>query len=368
MTARGASMRAVCATLIRSSRPLHWLMDVALLVAAGALVAFVVMYSSRTLFDQVTFDASLVYERRAVADDRATDADLSVQRWYGANAMPVGNPTGGATIGDLWAHHETAAWLYEPADATALRHLLAGTLVAGNLTPDGDALLDVATARALGVEVGDEFVLATLEPTLTECRVRVGGMLRSYAESQQAADALVIVPRDGCAGSAILEAGLEGGNWLVFGGAASMTKAQSLRSAFDAQPATTAVVVAVAGIGSALWILALIRVRHRQDAELGPVGTTLIDLGVRPRTLRFFGALSLSSLGLLAAVTSTWIARATAWGFTSIYIQPEHIGVVATVMTLAGVVIGGLHRRTNVPSRTTPRRADVDSSERKPVS
>jgi hypothetical protein len=326
-------------------------LDVVLLVAVGALVAFLVLFTTRPVVDRLLFEGSLGYGSRAVSGTApaAGDARLAVQPrpelTVAARSTP---PSGGARSADLARAQQITAWTFAPGSAATVEDVLAGALARGAVTGEG-VLLDQSTAFVLDVQPGDDLVLVSYDSDedLRECPVAVTGLIRPFHEPGPIGNGGLAVLSDEVCDETLSAPG-SAATWLLFDPAArppdAVSKAAALRSVLTDARAATTLTLAISALGLGLWVLALVRVRSRTQRRLADPVALLVDLGVAPRLVRRLRAAFLGAAGAVAGGLAAVLARSVTMQVTDLYVQRAHLFVVVLVLGAAGFLVGSRGR------------------------
>ncbi len=313
--------------------------DLAVLVALGLLAGFAVLFVSRVPFDNLLYETGLHYESRveAPADhDGGLALSLFDDFELSTGTLAVGSTrprSVGGTV-ELYPDHRGAE----------VARLLGGTLVAGEVCPDG-VVLDEATAAAFDRSVGDTVVVtwwSSLDEERSEAQLRVcaigrpwhpGGELGSGGYviwARSAAEALLPGLSDATPSS-------HATFWLDESIPGATTKGQALGALFGHDVPVSAFLLFVIGVGATLWVVGLQRATAGLRGSLSAATSIVRALGAPPSGwLVVFLGLSWA-MALVAAATAATVARMVILGWTGLYIAPTQIIVVTLTLFIVAL-------------------------------
>lgn len=344
-----ATTSIVAKALARHLSVVELLRDLAVLLALGLLASFAVLFVSRAPFDNVRYEAGLDYQARVEA---AADHDdgLVIDLFDG---FELSTRTSSGAHAPKRSVNATAQVYSEGRGVDAAR-LFAGTLVAGELCAEG-VVIDEATAASFGLGVGDTVVVSwrdAPDPDTRETPVRVCGIglpwhpggdlgTRGYLRwARVTAEALT-------PGLADADPSSQATFWLDRQVRGGTTKWQSTTAILGRNLPASAFLLAVIGVGAALWIIGLQRATSGLRTSLATPTQILRALGAPPPGwLVVFLGLSWT-MSLLASIGAAVIARAVIRGWTGLWIASTQIVVVALtlfVVALAATTALGWRR------------------------
>lgn len=327
---------------VRHLSVVQLILDVVMQAAVGMLAMFVLLLASFQNFDALFFESGLRYDNRAVID-APTDDGLVLTVTEGVRVMSArryDDPTRWSA--DLNDSVSPLVWSADEPSGESLENLLGASVV--DTTPGQPRVfLDRASAGALGVDSGDDLVLATSEGDV--CRVRLTGVTRSYKEvGGSFTTGLIALPAEACADG--VTTWTEGDTtYLQFDAHRPVAAAQSwgermlavALAATDFQVSGLLPVVLLVGLG--LWTLATLRGAARVRRRLEPAADLLVDLGCRPARVRTTPLLVTSAATVVAAGGAAWGAHEALRRMASFYTQPEHWISVALLFSATTIAI-----------------------------
>jgi hypothetical protein len=337
--------------LLRHLRIAGLVRDLVMLALVGTLGAFAMLFSARSTFDKVVFEAGLDYEWRSSAPAVADAAGaLTLEQVPSVNVARLsGTPTGGSRISDFEHSVAVPALSYDPARATQVNQLFRGVLVDGAFDTRGVAL-DQATAHRFGLRVGDDVGLAvSTDSGLVERRYPVSALVLPYLPPMASqANGLVILPQ------ALLEpmrAGAGTGAPVTYTGApvpGAVAHTDAIYSAAFGVPELTAFVGAVLALGTGIWVLGNVRAVSELARNLAGCARTLFAIGVPRWKIRATVLLVALGRGALAAIFAVAVSASLITSWAGYYIQwREALSVAVVLAAVSALVVIRFSRRAS---------------------
>nr|WP_300145107.1 hypothetical protein [Propionicimonas sp.] len=343
-----ATAPVVTRVLTRHLSAFELLRDLAVLVALGLLASFALLFVSRVPFDNLLYETGLGYQSRVGAQaDHGGGLVLGV--FEGEFDLSTSSLAPGSTHGD--SVNATVELYPDDRGADAAR-LLGGTLIAGQLCPDG-VVIDEATAARFDRSVGDTVVLTWSDSPAweddetqiedTEAQVRICAIGRPWHPGDSIGTQGYAIWARSAAGT--LLPGLADATpsshatfWLDETVPGATTKAQAIEAVVGQHPSWSAFVVFVACLGIGLWVVGLQRAASGLRESLAAATSIVRALGAPPAGwLVVFLGLSWAT-ALVAAASAAALARVVILGWTGLYIAPTQIIVVALALLIVALV------------------------------
>lgn len=327
----------VADALGRSQRPSRLVVDIVTAMAVGLLAAFMILFVSRPVVDQVLFEWGLSYSDRVDVPPGQGDIDvLTAASLY----VSLG------TVGSASAFEGSTAtiWLAENADRVG--EVVDRSFVAGGpLT--GGVWLDRSTAYELGISLGDEVLLAAGDTNAEDatCALPVAGWVRPYQDPSTAGRvALAVVSQQDCVQGLRPAAD----SAIAFDTGDGKGAAAHIADALRSQPGTAVGTLSISLVAIALWYLVGRRVAARVFSDGRHTADVLISLGVSRRVLRVLQSVIFLAVMAPAAMFSPLLARAAVGAIADFYIQPGHL--LLTVAMLLLVALAASRSQRSVPA------------------
>lgn len=340
-------------SIVRVARPLlrhiDWAklaLDALLLAAVGMIAALVMLIVSQTVVDATAFHAGLNYSSVAAASESDAAFDVTADVWVARSGA-----SGGAAHSDLEHSVSVTGWSYaEAMSRENIAHLLGSNVLAGDPESEG-IIVDQATAKRLGAEVGETIYLDALDTDeLTECPETVAAIVRPYRDPDQIqAAGLVIFPSDSCGPIASAATAQVGYNVDSTGTHHDgTTKADfTFRVLLAAlAPQASGALVPLLALSLLFWGITTVRVAMRLRAQLADVTRVLHEQGVALRRLRgIFGAgliVLCSGIGLVSITA----AHLLLFGVASFWTQWLQVWILTALLALSSVLIAAITYRS----------------------
>lgn len=336
-----ATAPIVARVLTRHLSAFELVRDLAVLVALGLLASFAVLFVSRVPFDNLLYEAGLGYQSRVDAEaDHGGGLTLGVFEDFDLSTSGLAS---GSTNGD--SVNATLELYPDDRGADAAR-LLGGTLIAGELCPDG-VVIDEATAARFDRSVGDNVVLTWWDSPdweADEAEVRVCAIGRPWHLGDSIGTQGYVVWAHSAA-EALLPGLAEATPtshatfWLDESVPGATTKARAIEALFSQHPSWSAFLLFVTCVGVGLWCFGLQRATAGLRESLAAATSIVRALGAPPAGwLVVFLGLSWA-LALVAAVSAATVARAVILGWTGLYIAPAQIIVVTLALSIVALAV-----------------------------
>lgn len=325
--------------------------DLALLVAVGSLVGFLIMYVGHASFTKIAFEAALSYGTKVVAQVEGASGGLAVVSSTEDVLVADASDRRDDEMLYLPQSASPTLWVYDRADSARVDSLLRHNLFAGDVGAEG-AMIDEATAFSLDLDVGDSLVIVGNEPqgdadgASVSCVVPVTAILRPSIDAVTGRPGLVVAAREDCVGEVLKT--LPGAEVIRFDpdtSTGATSKARALWSLVADVPTATGYVVALTLVALALWLLAIRRVVARQDSALRAPVAVLVALGVAPRRVATFRVVLITVIVSAAGLVAGFVARTASHSIAGWYFQPGQVWALAALFTAVGVVVARLTRR-----------------------
>lgn len=336
-----ATAPIVTRVLARHLSAFELVRDLAVLVALGLLASFVLLFVSRTPFDNLLYETGLGYQSRVDAEaDHGGGLMLGLFEDFELSTSSLA--PGGTQARSVNATVE----LYPDDRGADVARLLGGTLIAGQLCPDG-VVIDEATAARFDRSVGDTVVLTwwdspDWEPD--EAQVRICAIGRPWHPGGIGSQAGYVIWARSAAGA--LLPGLAEATptshatfWLDESVPGATTKAQAIEALFSQHPSWSAFLLFVTCVGIGLWVFGLQRATAGLRESLASATSIVRALGAPPAGwLVVFLGLSWAT-ALVAAVSAAVVARIVILGWTGLYIAPTQIIVVTLALFIVALAL-----------------------------
>lgn len=343
-----ATAPIVSRVLTRHLSAFELVRDLAVLVALGLLASFAVLFVSRVPFDNLLYETGLSYQSRVNAE-----ADHGGGLVLGVFEDEFELSTSTLTPGSTHVRSEATMELYPDDRGADAARLLGGTLIAGQLCPDG-VVIDEATAARFDRSVGDTVVLTWSNSPAweddetqvedTEARVRICAIGRPWHPGESIGTQGYVIWARSTAGA--LLPGLADATptshatfWLDESVPGATTKAQAIEAVFSQRPSWSAFLLFVIGVGVTLWVVGLQRATAGLRESLAPATSIVRALGAPPAGwLVVFLGLSWAT-ALVAAASAAAVARVVILGWTGLYIAPTQIIVVTLALFIVALAL-----------------------------
>ncbi len=350
-------MTATTTGLGVATRHLSWrdlVRDLVVLTLAGCLAAFIILFSSRILFDRVYFEAGLDYTTRAELQSPAPPAaaGLQVLHLRDVQASAAGQASGGSRLGDYERSRQISAFIYDGADRAKVVGVLGASLVEGEPRA-GAVLVDEATAAALHSEIGGQIVLSGLDDgVLVETLSTVSGIVRPFHEPDRIADGGLVILDDDVYRAAGWERvpWSEQVDWVVFdpdpsvSGAASSHVA-SMLAVLRRAPSSTGFILGVGLVGLAVWILAVSRISAGVRDRLAATLAILLGLGFRASAARWGIVGLVGIIAVIASSAASLAAQTVTHLWTGFHVQTPHLVLVVVILSAVAMIVARLRLR-----------------------
>lgn len=329
-----ATAPIVTRVLTRHLSAFELVRDLAVLLALGLLASFVVLFVGRTPFDNLVYEAGLDYRSRVDANaDHDHGLVLGLFDGFDLSAAPLAHKHR-----RVRSVNATTELFPDDRGADAAR-LLGGTLVAGQLCPDG-VVIDEATAATFNRSVGDTIVLTwwgAPDAGSYEAQIRVCAIGRPWHPGGDVGNrGYVIWARSAAAaaftGLATATPSSHATFWLDQSVPGATTKWQATTAVFGQALPVSAFLMFVIGVGATLWFVGLQRATAGLRDSLAAPTSIVRALGAPPAGwLVLFLGLSWVT-ALVAAVSAATIARTVIFGWTGLYIASAQTVVVTLAL------------------------------------
>lgn len=328
--------------LLRHVRIADLVRDLVMLVLVGTLGAFAMLFSARSTFDKVIFEAALDYEWRssapAVSD---TTGALTLEQVSSVSVARLSDtPTGGSRISDFEHSVDVPALCYDPASATQVNQLFAGVLADGVLDARG-VTLDEATAYRFGLRVGDEVGLAvSTNAGLVERRYPISALVLPYLPpTASQSSGLVILPQTLFE---LMRSGAGTGTAVTYTSTpvpGALSHDDAIYSAAFGAPDLTAFVGVVLALGIGIWVIGNVRAVGELAQNLAGCARTLFAIGLPRWKIRATVLLIALGLGILAAISAVAASAGLVTYWASYYIQWRETVTVAVLLAATSALV-----------------------------
>lgn len=337
--------------LLRHLRIADLVRDLVMLALVGTLGAFAMLFSARSTFDKVVFEAGLDYGWRSSAPAvSGTPGALTLEQFSSVSVARLSDaPTGGSRIGDFEHSIDVSALSYDPTQAARVKQLFHGVLVDGAFDARGVAL-DEATAHRFGILVGDDVSLAvSTNSGLVERRYPVSALVLPYRPpTASQSNGLVILPQT------LFEpirAGAGTGAPITYTSTpvpGALSHEDAIYSAAFGVPELTAFVGVVLALGVGIWVLGNVRAVSELTRSVAGCARTLFAIGLPQWKIRATILLVALGLGIAAAVFAVAVSASLVTSWASYYIQwREAVSVAAVLAAVSAFVLIRFSRRAS---------------------